>query len=163
MSPYSWNCGLGSTSRTTFAGPSGWRRQAAPSSTAPRRSRSTPRSVSSPAGPKARSPIYHQVGTGNYNEKTAKLYTDLSLITADPVIGADAAAFFQNMAIGNFHGEYQRLLASPLGLRDRVMALIDREIAKAARATSFSSSTLSPTERSLTSWPRLPRPGWRSS
>ena len=78
-----------------------------------------------------------QVGTGNYNEKTAKLYTDLSLITADPVIGADAAAFFQNMAIGNFHGEYQRLLASPLGLRDRVMALIDREIAKGRQGYIF--------------------------
>ena len=77
------------------------------------------------------------VGTGNYNEKTAKLYTDLSLITADPVIGADAAAFFQNMAIGNFHGEYQRLLASPLGLRDRVMALIDREIAKGSQGYLF--------------------------
>ena len=71
-----------------------------------------------------------QVGTGNYNEKTAKLYTDLCLITAHPGIGADAAAFFQNMAISNFAGEYRYLLASPFGLRDHVLELIDREIAK---------------------------------
>jgi len=71
-----------------------------------------------------------QVGTGNYNEKTAKLYTDLCLMTADPAIGADAAALFQNMAVGNLRGSYQSLLASPYGLRDRVMELIDREIAK---------------------------------
>ena len=71
-----------------------------------------------------------QVGTGNYNEKTAKMYTDLCLMTADPVIGADAALFFQNMAVGNFAGEYQRLLASPFGLRDRVEELIDLEIEK---------------------------------
>ena len=81
---------------------------------------------------RTRSGIQHitQVGTGNYNEKTAKLYTDLCLMTADPIIGADAAAFFQNMAIGNFSGDYQRLLASPFGLRNKVMALMDREIAK---------------------------------
>ena len=71
-----------------------------------------------------------QVGTGNYNEKTAKLYTDLCLMTADPAIGADAALFFQNMAISNFQGDYQRLLASPFGLRSKVMELMDREIAK---------------------------------
>ena len=71
-----------------------------------------------------------QVGTGNYNEKTAKLYTDLCLMTADPVIGSDAAQFFQNMALGKFRGEYQRLLASPFVLRERVEALIDQEIAK---------------------------------
>ena len=71
-----------------------------------------------------------QVGTGNYNEKTAKLYTDLCLMTADPSIGADAALFFQNMAISNFKEDYQRLLASPFGLRARVMELMDREIAK---------------------------------
>ena len=71
-----------------------------------------------------------QVGTGNYNEKTAKLYTDLCLMTADPTIGADAALFFQNMAISNFQGDYQRLLASPFGLRSKVMELMDREIAK---------------------------------
>ena len=81
---------------------------------------------------RTRSGIQHitQVGTGNYNEKTAKLYTDLCLMTADPIIGADAAAFFQNMAIGNFSGDYQRLLASPFGLRSKVMSLMDREIAK---------------------------------
>ncbi len=78
-----------------------------------------------------------QVGTGNYNEKTAKLYTDLCLMTADPAVGADAAAFFQNMAIGNFSGDYQRLLASPFGLRDRVMELIDQEIAKGEKGYLF--------------------------
>ena len=71
-----------------------------------------------------------QVGTGNYNEKTAKQYTDLCLITADPGIGGDAAAFFQNMATGNFAGDYRHLLVSPFGLRDRVMDLIDREMEK---------------------------------
>ena len=40
-----------------------------------------------------------QIGTGNYNEKTAKLYTDMSLITADPAIGADAAEFFRNLSL----------------------------------------------------------------
>ena len=78
-----------------------------------------------------------QVGTGNYNEKTAKLYTDLCLMTADPSIGADAAAFFQNMAVGNFSGAYRRLLASPFGLRDRVMELIDREIEKGEEGYLF--------------------------
>lgn len=47
-----------------------------------------------------------QIGTGNYNEKTAKQYTDVSLVTADPSIGADAAAFFSNMALGNLEGSY---------------------------------------------------------
>ena len=78
-----------------------------------------------------------QVGTGNYNEKTARLYTDLCLMTANQRIGADAAAFFQNMAIGNFAGDYQLLLASPLGLRNKVMALMDREIAKGKEGYIF--------------------------
>ena len=78
-----------------------------------------------------------QVGTGNYNEKTARLYTDLCLMTADPRIGADAAAFFQNMAISNFSGDYQLLLASPFGLRSKVMELIDREIAKGKEGYLF--------------------------
>ncbi|MGE4547969.1 MAG: polyphosphate kinase 1 [Intestinibacillus sp.] len=72
-----------------------------------------------------------QIGTGNYNEKTAKQYTDLSLMTADPGIGADAAAFFKNMLIGNLEGEYSRLLVAPVGLKKGILSLIDGEIAKA--------------------------------
>lgn len=71
-----------------------------------------------------------QVGTGNYNEKTAELYTDLSLITANREIGQDAAEFFKNMAIGNIEGHYQHLLVAPLGLKPALMLAIDREIAK---------------------------------
>ncbi|WP_195614889.1 polyphosphate kinase 1 [Intestinimonas butyriciproducens] len=72
-----------------------------------------------------------QVGTGNYNEKTAKLYTDLCLITSNPAIGADAAAFFQNMSTSNLEGEYRHLLVAPNDLKNRLVSLIDGEIAKA--------------------------------
>lgn len=71
-----------------------------------------------------------QVGTGNYNEKTALQYTDLSLITADPAIGQDANHFFQNLAIGNVSGEYDRLLVAPSTLKSGIIREIDREIAK---------------------------------
>ena len=72
-----------------------------------------------------------QIGTGNYNEKTAKLYTDLCLMTASPAIGLDAAAFFQNMSTSTLSGEYQHLLVAPFGLKNRLMDLIDGEIEKA--------------------------------
>ncbi len=78
-----------------------------------------------------------QVGTGNYNEKTAKIYTDLSLMTADPVVGADAAALFQNIATGDMMGHYDKLLASPFQLRDSVIELIDEEIAKGSEGYIF--------------------------
>lgn len=71
-----------------------------------------------------------QVGTGNYNEKTAKAYTDISLITANHEIGADATAFFKNMAIGNLDASYQCLLIAPGGLKVSILALIDEEIRK---------------------------------
>lgn len=71
-----------------------------------------------------------QVGTGNYNEKTAALYTDVSLITADEAIGADAVMFFNNMALGNLEGKYERLLVAPAGFKNQVLAVIDGEIAK---------------------------------
>ena len=74
-----------------------------------------------------------QIGTGNYNEKTNAMYTDLSLMTADPEIGADATAFFQNMLVGNVEGSYRRLLVAPNGIRQTLFALIDREIAKGDR------------------------------
>ena len=71
-----------------------------------------------------------QVGTGNYNEKTAKQYTDVSLITADERIGQDAGAFFNNMALGNLSGRYSRLFVAPTSLKNNILALIDEQIAK---------------------------------
>ena len=71
-----------------------------------------------------------QVGTGNYNEKTAAMYTDLSLMTADPRIGQDAAEFFKNMSIGNLQGSYQYLIVSPVSLKSRILQMMDEEITK---------------------------------
>ena len=74
-----------------------------------------------------------QVGTGNYNEKTAKMYTDYSLITADQEIGEDAAVFFKNMSIGNLDGVYDHLIVSPTSLKQKVLLLMDEEIRKGAQ------------------------------
>ena len=70
-----------------------------------------------------------QIGTGNYNEKTNAMYTDLSLMTADPVIGEDAAAFFRNMLVNKLDGAYRALCVSPFGIRDMLLEQIDRQIA----------------------------------
>ena len=74
-----------------------------------------------------------QIGTGNYNEKTAKLYTDYCLMTASPAIGADGTAFFQNMATSNLEGEYHQLLVAPNGLKKKLLELIDGETEKLRR------------------------------
>ena len=71
-----------------------------------------------------------QVGTGNYNEKTATMYTDVSLITADKGIGEDAAVFFKNMSIGNLNGSYHHIIVSPTSLKPKVLSLMDEEIKK---------------------------------
>lgn len=70
-----------------------------------------------------------QIGTGNYNEKTAKQYTDVSLVTANPSIGADAAAFFSNMALGNLEGSYGTLLVAPHQLKKPILARIEEQTA----------------------------------
>lgn len=71
-----------------------------------------------------------QVGTGNYNEKTAKLYTDLSLITANHFIGVDAANFFKNMSISKLDGHYDYLLVAPISMKRTILKFIDKEIEK---------------------------------
>ena len=71
-----------------------------------------------------------QIGTGNYNEKTAAMYTDLSLMTANPEIGMDAAEFFKNMSISNLNGSYHHLIVAPTSLKQTVLALMDEEILK---------------------------------
>lgn len=70
-----------------------------------------------------------QIGTGNYNEKTNAMYTDLSLMTADPVIGEDAVVFFRNMLVNNLEGEYRQLCVSPFGIKNVIMQQIDKQIA----------------------------------
>ena len=80
---------------------------------------------------------YTQIGTGNYNETTSKLYTDFSLMTADPGIGEDAALFFRNMGIGNLEGRYDQLLVAPLELQDKVIAGIEREMQKGSEGYLF--------------------------
>ena len=71
-----------------------------------------------------------QIGTGNYNEKTSTLYTDFSMITARTDVALDASAFFENMLIGNLYGEYETLMVAPNSMKDPLIRLIDREIAK---------------------------------
>ncbi len=72
-----------------------------------------------------------QIGTGNYNEKTAAQYTDLCLITADQQIGADAAAIFDSLSRGVAETRCQVLLASPTGIRAGLLAQIAQEVDKA--------------------------------
>ncbi len=71
------------------------------------------------------------LGTGNYNESTAKQYTDLNIITADRQIGEDGAAFFRNVSISNVDGDYTRLQIAPKYFKRRILECLDGEIAKA--------------------------------
>ena len=74
-----------------------------------------------------------QLGTGNYNEKTAKLYTDLSLITTSPTIGRDATEFFRNMALENVSDNYDVLWVAPLQVKPLILKNIDHQIELARR------------------------------
>lgn len=74
-----------------------------------------------------------QLGTGNYNEKTAKLYTDLSLITTSPSIGRDATEFFRNMALENVSDNYDVLWVAPLQVKPLILKNIDHQIELARR------------------------------
>ena len=71
------------------------------------------------------------LGTGNYNESTAKQYTDLNILTADREIGEDAAAFFRNVAICNTDFRYEKLLIAPQGLKKGLLKCIDEQIERA--------------------------------
>lgn len=69
-----------------------------------------------------------QIGTGNYNERTSKLYTDMTLMTANKDIGADASVVFNALMVGNTAGGTNRLLVAPRGLKNRIVEFIDNEI-----------------------------------
>ena len=72
-----------------------------------------------------------QIGTGNYNEKTARLYTDLSLMTANEQIGMEAARVFQALTKGEIVEETEHLLVAPKCLQSKVTDMIDEEIRRA--------------------------------
>lgn len=72
-----------------------------------------------------------QVGTGNYNEKTSKLYTDFSYMTTRQEIGEDAKELFDSFLLGNLNGEYKHLMVSPHSMQVGLDKLIDEQIEKA--------------------------------
>ena len=72
---------------------------------------------------------YTQIGTGNYNEKTARLYTDLSFMTANVEIGLEAAKVFQALSMKETVDNVQHLLVAPRCLQNKVLSMIDEEIA----------------------------------
>ena len=89
-----------------------------------------------------------QIGTGNYNEKTAALYTDFSLMSADKELGSNAADFFSNMLIGDINESYSKLLIAPHDMKRGLMRLIDSEITKGDKGRIII-KTNSITERDL--------------
>ncbi|MCL1852141.1 MAG: polyphosphate kinase 1 [Peptococcaceae bacterium] len=79
--------------------------------------------------------IYYitQIGTGNYNEKTVKLYTDLSIVTANQEIGRDAVQFFSKLLLGNLDGDYTHLWVAPQHFKERIIQGIEQEQRKAEK------------------------------
>ena len=77
------------------------------------------------------------ISTGNFNENTAKLYTDLAYLTSNPAIINDGIAFFQNMAIGKLDGDYSTLLVAPVSLKSTLLNLMDEEIKKGENGYIF--------------------------
>ena len=71
---------------------------------------------------------YVHVGTGNYNDSTAKIYTDIGLFTANDQIGADASAFFNLLSGYSDPPIWNKFIVAPLGLREKLIQLIDQEI-----------------------------------
>ena len=93
--------------------------------------RCTPNSVSSREKIEGKIEYITQIGTGNYNEKTSRLYTDLSLMTADPDIGMEASAVFQALSKGETVESSSHLLVAPKCLQSRVLEMMDEEIRQA--------------------------------
>ncbi len=77
------------------------------------------------------------VATGNFNESTAKQYTDLAYLTANPDILEDATEFFRNMQVGKLDGTYGTLLVAPVSLKNAILGMMDEEIAKGENGMIF--------------------------
>ena len=75
---------------------------------------------------------YIHLGTGNYNSKTARVYTDVALFTCSPSIGADVSDLFNSLTGYSRQRLYRKLIVAPMGMRDRFIELVEREAAHAA-------------------------------
>lgn len=78
-----------------------------------------------------------QVGTGNYNETTAKLYTDFSLITYNQPLGKDVSRFFKNICKNRYFEDYKYILAAPQGFKQAILQQIESETAKGKKGRIF--------------------------
>ncbi len=88
---------------------------------------------------------YAHIGTGNYNDRTARAYEDLGLLTADPALGADLSDLFNVLTGYARHTQYRRLLVAPTTLRPRLLELIQREAeAPEGRITAKMNSLVDP-------------------
>ncbi|MCR4938820.1 MAG: polyphosphate kinase 1 [Treponemataceae bacterium] len=74
-----------------------------------------------------------QIGTGNYNEETSRLYTDFSLLTANQEIGAEVSSIFRSLMIGETVDHTENLLVAPKELQNGILSLMDKEIEKSSR------------------------------
>jgi polyphosphate kinase len=74
---------------------------------------------------------YYHIGTGNYNAKTAGIYTDLGFFSCNPEIGADLMDLFNYLTGYSYQSDYRKLLVAPINMRDRFLQLIDNEISLA--------------------------------
>lgn len=92
-----------------------------------------------------------QIGTGNYNEKTSKLYTDLSLMTADPKIAAEANLVFNALSFGSCVEHTDYLLVAPKCLQNKIIAMIDEQItlAKSGQPAYIGAKMNSLTDKTL--------------
>ncbi|MDP6357585.1 MAG: polyphosphate kinase 1 [Planctomycetota bacterium] len=93
---------------------------------------------------------YVHLGTGNYNERTAKLYTDFGVLTVSDTFGKDASSFFNALTGYSDIPEYHHMIMAPYQLRDRLLFLVNREVARAqdglaARITLKMNSLVDPT------------------
>ena len=92
-----------------------------------------------------------QLGTGNYNEKTSRLYTDFSFITTDENIGRDAVEFFNNMNLETLSNDYHTIYVAPLQIKERLLELFDEQIklAHAGKPCGVFLKTNSVTDKNL--------------
>ena len=122
-----WRSRPGSTRRPTSAGPARWSGPAATSSTAWSASRPTARRRWSCAASSGVIRRYCHIGTGNYNPKTARIYEDLGILTADPRVGADLTDLFNTLTGYSRQTNYRTLMVAPHGVRTGLVEKIRRE------------------------------------